>query len=360
MRRRQLLLLPLLAALGWGVARALPKAPRQAAASLQDLAAARGLVGWGAAVTNQQLQDPGLRQLVISQAGLIVPESEMKWDGLEPSPGRFDFSAPDRLLAFAREHQLRMRGHTLLWHEQLPAWVKALPAADLDNAIRTYIRTVVGHYRGQLPSWDVVNEPIADDGTALRRNLWLEKLGPDYIARALTWAHQADPQARLVINEYGLEGDDAKSERKRRSFLALLRDLRRRGVPLHAVGLQAHLYANGSGPTTFHSLPGFLRELAALGLDIDVTELDVNDRELPAAISERDRAVAAVYAGFLAAILPEPRLKLITSWGLSDRTTWLNQFLPRADGLPQRPLPFDRDDRPKPATAAIQAALKTR
>jgi len=163
-----------------------------------------------------------------------------------------------------------------------------------------------------------------------------------------------------VINEYGLEGDDPKTARKRQAFLTLLRQLRQRGVPLNAVGLQAHLYANGSGPTTFRTLPAFLRELAALDLDIFVTELDVNDRELPAAIPERDRAVAAVYGAFLAAVLPEPRLKLITTWGLSDRTSWLNAFMPRADGLPQRPLPFDADNRPKPATATIQAALEKR
>jgi endo-1,4-beta-xylanase len=355
MRRRPLILFAVVAALGWSVARALPPG---SSPTLQGLAAARGL-RWGSAVTNEQLQDPGLRGLVTSQSGLIVPESELKWDGVEASPGRFDFNAPDRLLAFAREHGLVMRGHTLVWHEQLPAWVKALPAAELDNALATYIRTVVGHYRGKLPSWDVVNEPIADDGTGLRRTLWLERLGPDYIARSLNLAHQADPGAALVINEYGLEGDDAKTARKRRSFLALLRQLRDRGVPLNAVGLQAHLYASGSGPTTFRTLPAFLRELAALNLDIYVTELDVNDRELPAAIPERDRAVAAVYAAFLAAVLPEPRLKLITSWGLGDRTTWLNSLFPRADGLPQRPLPFDDNNQPKPATAAVRSALTT-
>jgi endo-1,4-beta-xylanase len=216
----------------------------------------------------------------------------------------------------------------------------------------------VGHYRGQLQSWDVVNEPIAEDGSGLRRDLWLERLGPGYIARALTWAHRADPKAVLVINEYGLEGDDARSARKRETFLALLRQLRREGVPLNAVGLQGHLYANGSGPTTFRSLPGFLRALAALDLDIYITELDVNDRELPAAVPERDRRVADVYAAFLAAVLPEPRLKLITGWGLSDRHTWLNRFFPRADGLPQRPLPFDDADASKAATTAIQAALR--
>lgn len=343
----------LLGLLGWGVAAALPRRGD----SLQVLAAAGGRT-WGAAVTNEQLRDPSFRALVVAQTGLIVPENEMKWDRLEPAPGRFDFSASDQLLAFARGEGLAMRGHTLVWHQQLPNWVKELPAPELRKTLERHIRTVAGHYRGQLQSWDVVNEPIADDGTGLRRSLWLEKLGPDYIAQALTWAHAADPTARLVINDYGLEGDDPKSARKRQQFLALVRDLRRRGVPLHAVGLQGHLYANGSGPTTFTQLPAFLQALADLGLDIYITELDVNDRSLPGAIEQRDRAVAAVYADFLKAVLPQPRLKLLVGWGLSDRFTWLNAFFPRADGLPQRPLPFDEKGAGKPAAQVIRDRLK--
>lgn len=352
-RRRRLLLVFLLGVLGWGVAAALPRRGD----SLQALAAASGRI-WGAAVTNEQLRDPSFRALVVAQAGLIVPENEMKWDRLEPAPVRFDFSASDQLLAFARAEGLAMRGHTLVWHQQLPNWVQELPGPELRQALERHIRTVAGHYRGQLQSWDVVNEPIADDGTGLRRSLWLEKLGPDYIAQALTWAHAADPTARLVINDYGLEGDDPKSARKREQFLALVRDLRRRGVPLQAVGLQGHLYANGSGPTTFTQLPAFLQALADLGLDIYITELDVNDRSLPAAIPERDRRVAAVYADFLQAVLPQPRLKLLVGWGLSDRYTWLNSFFPRADGLPQRPLSFDEKGAGKPATQVIRDRLK--
>ncbi|MFY8147790.1 MAG: endo-1,4-beta-xylanase [Prochlorococcaceae cyanobacterium] len=354
-RRRLLLLLLLLGVLGWRVAAALPRRGD----SLQALAAGGGRI-WGAAVTNDQLRDPSFRALVVAQTGLIVPENEMKWDQLEPAPGRFSFGAADQLLAFARAEGLAMRGHTLVWHQQLPGWVQELPAAELKDALARHIRTVAGHYRGQLQSWDVVNEPIADDATGLRRSLWLEKLGPDYIAWALTWAHEADPTARLVINEYGLEGDDPKSARKREQFLALVRDLRRRGVPLQAVGLQGHLYANGSGPTTFRQLPAFLQALADLGLDIYITELDVNDRSLPGAIDQRDRAVAAVYTSFLEAVLPQPRLKLLVGWGLSDRYTWLNSFFPRADGLPQRPLPFDAQGGDKPATWEIRRLLRRR
>jgi len=295
---------------------------------------------------------------VLAQASLIVPEWEMKWDGLEPAPGRFNFSGPDRLLQFARRHGLLMRGHTLVWHQQLPHWVGALAPTASARALERYITTVVGHYRSRLHAWDVVNEPIAADGSGLRRSLWLERLGPTYIDQALHWAHRADPTVPLLINEFGLEGDDPASERKRQELLHLLRGLRQRQVPLQAVGLQAHLKATATGPT-FQRLPAFLQALADLHLDIHITELDVNDRELPASIPERDARIAAIYGAFLAAVLRQPRLKSLTSWGLSDRYTWLNQHEPRRDGCPQRPLPFDAANAAKPAAHSILAALNS-
>jgi endo-1,4-beta-xylanase len=352
MRRRQLILGAALGLASWGLARA---AQPGAGTSLKS-AAARSYRHWGVAITEAQLQDPAFRALVLAQAAMIVPEWEMKWDGLEPAPGRFNFSAPDRLLGFARHQGLQMRGHTLVWHQQLPDWVVALSPAKTKQALESYVTTVVAHYRNSLQSWDVVNEPIAEDGSGLRHSLWLERLGPNYIDQALHWAHRADPTVPLLINEFGLEGDDPASEQKRHQMLGLLRKLRQRQVPIQALGLQAHLYATPAGPT-FQRLPAFLQSLADFDLDIHVTELDVNDRMLPPSIPDRDARIAAIYGDFLTTILRQPRLKSITSWGLSDRYTWLNQHFPRQDGLPQRPLPFDVLDAAKPATRSILAAL---
>lgn len=356
MQRRYWLMLAGSGLLGLGLARcggSLAEAP----ASLQVLAARRGLL-WGAATDTGQIREPEFRRLLLRQVGLLVPEWEMKWDQLQPEPGQFRFGAADALLRFAREHQLAMRGHTLLWHQQLPAWVGRTLPDQVEAVLERYVRTVVEYYRGQLHSWDVVNEPIAEDGSGLRRTLWLEHLGPDYIARALHWARASDRSTPLVINEYGLEGDDPTTARKREQMLTLLRSLRRQGAPVQALGLQAHLYATPAGPT-FRTLPTFLRQVSDLGLDLYITELDVNDQALPAAIPERDARVAAVYSDFLAAVLPQPHLKLICGWGLSDRHTWLNQAFPRRDGLPQRPLPFDRDLQPKAALLKIVSNLMT-
>ena len=212
---------------------------------------------------------------------------------------------------------------------------------------------MVGHYRGQLRSWDVINEPLADDGSGLRRHRWWRALGPEYIDLALEWAHQTDPGARLLINEYGLEAQTPAAAVKRLALLALLRDLRRRNVPVHGIGLQAHLQA-GQQNGRYDELVGFLKQVQALGLEIQITELDVDDRQLSGDPALRDRLVAAEYDSFLAAVLSNPAVRQVTTWGLSDRYTWLNSQSPRPDGRRQRALPFDEALQAKPAVAVMR------
>ncbi|MFM8258445.1 MAG: endo-1,4-beta-xylanase [Vulcanococcus sp.] len=324
---------------------------------LQAMAAQRGL-RWGSAVTPAMLRDPPRRQLLLDNVGSITPENALKWDATEPQPGRFQFAEADALLAFSREHNLALRGHTLVWHEQLPAWLPALPTPQLLQALERHIRTVVGHGRGRIQAWDVINEPLDPGGNGLRQSIWLQRLGPGYLAAALRWARQADPAAILTMNDYGLEGDDPQTARKRRSLLTLIDELQRQGAPLDAIGLQAHLLAPAQGTPEFRSLPAFLTELRRRGLQLEITELDVSDRALPADPALRDSLVAATYDAFLKAVLTEPAVRRITSWGLSDRDTWLNQALPRADGLPQRPLPYDAALHAKPARSSIAARLQ--
>lgn len=326
-------------------------------AGLQALATRRGLT-WGSALSVAALDEADLLALLQQNAGAITPENALKWDATEAEPGRFNFTEADRQLTFARRHGLAVRGHALVWHRQLPPWLDGLTPNALRQALERHVRGVAGHTRGQVRSWDVVNEPLDEQGHGLRRSLWLEQLGPGYIADALRWARQADPKARLLINDYGLEGDDPQTARKRESLLALIDNLQRDGVPLDGIGLQAHLLAPKEGAARFATLPAFLQELRRRGLAVEITELDVSDRELPGDIAVRDGRVAATYDAFLRAVLPEPALRQITTWGLSDRGTWLNAAFPRSDGLPQRPLPYDANLRPKPARSSIAAALQ--
>lgn len=349
MRRRSLLSWPLACALAaCGAAVADPP--------LATLASRRQLL-WGTALQGKDLQDPALRGLISEQVSAITPENALKWDATEPQPGRFSLGPAEELLLFARTHGKAVRGHTLLWHQQLPGWLNPLPATALRAALERHVRTLARHWRGQIHTWDAINEPIADRGDGLRQSLWLQRLGPAVFADVLRWAHEADPSARLAINEYGLEGDDPQTVRKRQALLDLVRELQRQRAPLHVIGLQAHLLAPSQGSARFSSLPSFLRQLRQLGLEVQITELDVSDRQLPADPRLRDAAVAATYAAFLRSVLAEPAVTLVGTWGLSDRDTWLNQAFPRSDGLPQRPLPYASDLHTKPARSSIAASL---
>ncbi len=227
------------------------------------------------------------------------------------------------------------------------------------------IHTLVGRYRGLVHSWDVVNEPIEPkDGRpdGLRKAVFLETLGPGYLDLAYHAAREADPGARLVVNEYDIELDTPAHEARRATLLALLERMRRSGTPVDAVGVEAHLTSVGGPPFSAARLRRFLADIAGLGLEIQITELDVTDEQAPADPATRDRLTADAYRRFLDAALDEPAVKMIVTWGLTDRYSWIvrretNQSRWRRDGLPSRPLPFDADLRAKPAYDAIAQAI---
>ncbi len=280
----------------------------------------------------------------------------MKWQTLCPAPGMFDFTAADRLVDFAEAHGIAVRGHCLCWHRGLPAWFAGYATPEnAEDLLRQYIRRVVGRYRGRIAAWDVVNEAIElkdarPDG--LRHSPWLTRLGSRYIEIAFETARSADPQAVLYINEYGLELDAAK----RSAVLALLKRL---GGAVDAVGLQSHLSADSAlhiGP----GLSAFLRELAAMNLQAAVTELDVNDDSLPN--TGRDEAVASVYRGYLDLVLGELNVRDILTWGVENRSSWLNapsnrNLRPRHPEREQHCLLFDNAFRPQAALEAVRVSL---
>jgi endo-1,4-beta-xylanase len=358
----------LTAALAGGIAAVLP-APSRAAQHepLRRLAAARGVV-YGTTISAAQIRsDAAFVALVLQQAGLVVPENDMKWQFMNRGvPGDDDFGPADAIVDFAVANGLIRRGHNLLWYHRTPRWFLDLPSrAAKERAIVARIRTMAGRYRGKVHSWDVVNEPIEPkDGRAdgLRKAVFLEALGPEYLDLAYRTAREADPKARLVVNEYDIELDAPEQDARRAALIALLRRMRAAGTPVDAVGIQGHLRAVGGPPLSVEKLRRFLAEIAALGLEIQITELDVTDERAPAAIDARDRLVAEAYRRFLDAVLAEPAVKMIVTWGLSDRHSWItrketNETRQRQDGLPSRPLPFDAELRPKPAYSAMAEAF---
>ena len=330
--------------------------------TLQGQAARRGIL-YGGAVAYDHLQDQDCQAAVLREMHMIVPENELKWDTLRPSPTTYDFTRADYLIHFARLHGKKIRGHCLAWHKQLPPWFAAvMHTGNAARMLTEHITTVVKRYAGQMHSWDVVNEQVETwdanvDG--LRVTPWLTTLGSDYIDMAFRTAHAADPSAILVYNDYGLELDVDWHTARRQRLLRLLQDLKAQGTPVHALGIQAHLTPDGVfDPALFTR---FLNQVAALGYTIIISEMDVVDKTFPADIARRDAMVADVYRRFWATALAHSAVKVALTWGLTDKYTWLNtvDFARRADGLPVRSLPLDNHYHKKPAYEALWQAFAT-
>ncbi len=339
--------------------------------SLRSHAEARGLL-FGCAVDPSLLDMDGIAAgkstdpyttLIASQANIVVAENSMKWGPLRPTPDTYDFTQADRLVRFAALAGQRVRGHNLCWHEQLPSWFKTTATSDNARKLLTdHIQTVAGRYRGKIHSWDVVNEAVElKDGRAdgLRNSPWLGLIGPEYIELAFKTAAEVDPAAKLTYNDYGIELDTDDNAMKRGQVLMLVRRLKARNIPIHAVGVQSHLQA--AGPQPGEGLRIFIREMKALGLEVYVTEMDVNTRGVDGEPDVQDQAVAQVYGSYLCLVLEEPNASVALTWGITDAHTWLNashgDWAKRSDGAEQRPLPFDADLQPTPAFQAARQAL---
>jgi endo-1,4-beta-xylanase len=334
---------------------------------LRKAAAEKGLL-YGTTISAEQINDDHeFVRLVLQQAGLVVAENDMKWSIMNRGTrGDDDYGPADTVAAFALENNLALRGHNLLWHHRTPSWYFRLNArSELERAIVEHIQAMVGRYRGMVHSWDVVNEPIEPkDGRSdgLRNGVFLEKLGPDYIDLAFQTARETDPAARLVVNDYDLEFDTPEQEARRTTLLNLLERMQRSGTPVDVVGIETHLSCAGGPPFSASRLRRFLAELAGLGLTIQITELDVTDENAPADPVVRDSLVADAYSRFLDAALDEAAVKMVVTWGLSDRHSWIvrretHQSKWRNDGALSRPLPFDADLKAKPAYEGIANAF---
>ena len=335
--------------------------------ALRKLAAEKGLL-YGTTISAAQITgDHPFVDLVLQQAGLVVAENDMKWQVINRrAPDDENYGPADTIANFAAANNLVLRGHNLLWYHRTPEWYFDLPSRqEQERAVVKHIEQLAGRYRGKVHSWDVVNEPIEPkDGRpdGLRTAVFLETLGPGYLDLAYRTAREADPGARLVVNEYDIELDAPEQEARRSVLLRLLERMQRSGTPVDAVGVQAHLSAVGGPPFSASRLRRFLADVASLGLTIQITELDVTDENAPADVTVRDRLVADAYSRFLDAALDEPAVKMVVTWGLSDRHSWIvrretYQAKWRKDDAASRPLPFDADLEPKPAYEAVARAF---
>lgn len=313
---------------------------------LKELAARDGR-DVGTAVPGPALKNyAGYREELAREFSTLTPENAMKWDALEPQRGTFNWTDADAAVDFAEKHGMKVRGHTLIWHNQIPAWLSSagLSRAALYDVVRAHVRRVMGRYKGRAVDWDVLNELTADDGSGYRKSLWSDTFGPSFPARILGWAREADPDAKLYWNEIAADGLSAKSDR----FFAFAKALKESGAPLDGVGFQAHFNLDGV-PEGFEEN---LRRFSDIGLDVRITELDVA-LELPADDAAR-RKQADIYAQVVRACRAVDRCKGITVWGFTDRFSWIPDS---QEGFGDATL-LDRELEPKPAYRSFAAALE--
>jgi endo-1,4-beta-xylanase len=329
---------------------------------LQERAEAKGLI-YGVAVKQTELNNPEFAASVIQESGMIVPISEFRWNWLNPSPDDLNFTQADSMIKWAKNYDLLVRGHTLIYTNSMPKWFwSKVNRQNAEQILLDYIKTVAGRYAGQIHSWDVVNEAVFPQNgrlDGLRNTRWLELLGPDYIELAFRAAAEADPHALLVYNDFGMDTDTEDGEAQRIAILRLLEHLKSKGTPIHALGMQGHIWGKDQKPLNPRKIKAFVREVADLDLKILVTELDVKDTHLPQDIDVRDRIIAQAYQDYLSVILDEPAVIAVITWGLSDLYTWRSrpQYGARSDGASVRPLPLDKHMNRKLAWYAMARAF---
>jgi endo-1,4-beta-xylanase len=305
------------------------------------------LIGAAVAMTPLRNEAPYYETLR-REFNIIVAENAFKWDAVRPSRTTFNFTDTDALVDFAEANHLKIRGHTLVWHNQVPAWLSGgnFTRDEVIEILRQHIETFVGRYRGRILAWDVVNEAI-DDTTAGYRtsSFWYQKIGPEYIRMAFEFAHQADPYAKLYYNDYSIEGLNNKSN----AVFALVSELKNQGVPIDGVGWQMH-QLNGFQIQAVHQTNA--RRLANLGLEISITEMDVRI-PLPAT-AEKLQIQAQTYKDAIQFCMAEANCKALVMWGFTDRHSWIPAtFAGQGDALI-----FDANYAPKPAYAALKEVLE--
>ncbi|WP_344464794.1 non-reducing end alpha-L-arabinofuranosidase family hydrolase [Kitasatospora kazusensis] len=290
-------------------------------------AAARSGRYFGTAVASGRLGDPAYSSILDREFNTITPENEMKWDSTEPSRGSFNFGPADAIVDHAAAHGQKMRGHTLVWHSQLPNWVSSInDATTLRSVMDNHITQEMTHYKGRIYAWDVVNEAFADGGSGQHRSsVFQNVLGNGFIEEAFRTARSVDSSAKLCYNDYNLENwTDAKTQ----GVYTMVKDFKARGVPIDCVGFQSHFGAGGP-PASFQTT---LSNFAALGVDVQLTELDIA------------QAAPAAYTSAVQACLNVARCTGITLWGIRDSDSWRGG---------ENPLLFDSNGNKKPAYNAV-------
>ncbi|CCH51773.1 Endo-1,4-beta-xylanase [Fibrisoma limi BUZ 3] len=329
--------------------------------------------GIGTCLNNAQIEerDPQMTEFIARQFNMATPENVMKSGPIHPKWDTYNFEMADKLVAFGKKHNIKINGHTLVWHSQLPPFIRGIKSSD---SIRTFfnehIKTVAGRYKGKVFSWDVVNEALNEDGT-MRKSVFLQHLGDNFVTEAFRLAQEADPKAELYYNDYNNE-----QPAKRAGCITLIKKIQDAKVRIDGVGIQGHWHV---GKVPLKDIEESILQYAALGLKVMFTELDIevlprnfqgadvnqrmvnNEQSNPYANGLPDsvqQQLAADYEALFKLLLKhKDKVTRVTFWGVNDGDSWLNNWPIR--GRTSYPLLFDRNNQPKPAFYKV-LALKNR
>ena len=317
---------------------------------LRELAAEHEMVVGAAINTEAFRNNADYRALAEREFNIVTPENMFKFGPLSPGFERYRWTDTDALVDWAEENDMRVHGHVLVWHNQQPTWLNEdrLSAEEIEAVMENHIKTVVGRYKGRIHEWDVVNEAISDSG-GYRDTIWLRAMGEDYIAKAFQWAHEADPDALLYYNDYSADTPGRKADEIYEMVAALVED----GVPIHGVGLQAHLTHQQRNSADTEHIREVMDRLDELGLRVAITEMDVRIHHESRSREDMLDLQAEMYANVMRACLEAPNCDTFIAWGVSDQYSWIPGFT----GNPDWPLLFDEQLNPKLAYFAVADVL---
>jgi len=325
--------------------------PSPKGTALHQLAAAKGIT-FGTCVNSQWFYGQTGSQydtILKREFAMVVAENEMKVDAIEPSQNNFNFSNGDKLVNFAMQNNMKVRGHTLVWHAQLPGWMANWNGSrdGLISAMNNHITKTMDRWKGKIAEWDVVNEACDDSGNGLRRSVWTNKIGNDFIDIAFQTARKADPSALLFYNDYNIEDMGGKSN----TAYNMIKSMVQRGIPIDGVGFQSH-FINGMSSAQFSAIEQNIKRYAELGLQVSITELDIrmNDSENQ---TTGFQTQANNYRSLMEIALRNPNVKTFVVWGFTDKYSWVPGTFPGTG----RALIFDSNLNPKPAYDAIKDVL---
>ena len=322
--------------------------------TLRQVAAVHNIKVGAAADSPYLAGDASYASTLGTEYSQLQAENEMKFGIIHPGVSTYDFTGADALVTYAQAHTMAVRGHTLVWHNQVPAWVTGggYTIPQLSTILQDHINTVMGHYAGKVYGWDVVNEAFNDDGT-IRDTIWYDQpgigfagMGTKTIEQSLNWAHAADPNAKLYYNDYNDETMNLKSD----AIYAMAQDFKTRGVPLDGIGFQFHVDLTFDNPGILASVTSNFQRFAALGLEIHITELDIR---LPDSTAPSLAAQAKLYGELAAICVQQPNCKVFQTWGFTDKYSWIPGFFTGMGWA----LPFDLNYQKKPAYTSILNAL---